>query len=74
MPSRLDPAILDALQRASTRDDVRAVIAHHRFEEVNHAWMHLSPVQQGALQLVRYFNGTIFHDLTPADFREPDAV
>jgi len=74
LPSPPDPAILDALLRASTKSDVRDVIADYPYEEINRAWRQLPPVQQAALQLVRYFNGTIFHDLTPADFRESDPL
>lgn len=74
LPSAPDPEILSALNRASTCDDVRAIQARYPWEDVNRAWKDLPPVQRAALLLVRHTNGTIFHDLTAADFREPHSL
>lgn len=62
-----DPDILAALAEASTKEDVRQVISRYDGDAVNHAWRHLSPVQQAALRLVRFTNGRIFHELDNTD-------
>ena len=62
-----DPEILAALAEASTKDDVRLVLARYDTEAVHHAWRHLPPVQQAALHLVRFTNGRIFHELDNTD-------
>jgi hypothetical protein len=69
-----DPAIIAALEAATCSRDVQAL--HQRFDvnDIHAAWPHVSLVQRSALLLARYSQGTIFHDLTPTDFGEPDPV
>lgn len=67
LASEPDPEILAALDAASTKDDVRLVLSRYDTEAVHLAWRHLSPAQQGALRLVRFTNGRIFHELNDTD-------
>lgn len=66
-PSAVVPEVLDALSRAETKQDVRTILQRYDSEAVNLAWKQLSPVQRGALQLVRFTNGRIFHELNNTD-------
>lgn len=62
-----DPEILEALNQAATKQDVRFILARYDTNAVHHAWRCLPPVQQGALRLVHFSNGRIFHELNDTD-------
>lgn len=62
-----DPEIVDALNAASTKEDVRLILSQHETDAVHLAWRHLPAVQQAALHLVRFTNGRIFHELDNSD-------
>lgn len=66
-PSGPEPDILEALQQASTKQDVRNVLQRYESEAVHAAWGSLSPAQRGALHLVRFTDGRIFHELDNTD-------
>jgi|LauGreDrversion4_2_1035121.scaffolds.fasta_scaffold386603_2 hypothetical protein len=67
LPSAPDPAIIKALETATSSADVR--VLHQLFDvnDIHAAWPHVSRVQRSALLLARSFQGTIFHDLSPTD-------
>lgn len=58
-----DPEILEALSQASTKQDVRVILSRYDTQAVHLAWQFLAPVQQAALNLVRFTDGRIFHEL-----------
>jgi len=56
--------ILDALEAASTRDDVRNLMQTHGYDNVALLWKDINPVQRAALMLVRNFDQSkIIHGL-----------
>lgn len=63
--SSCDPLLLAALQRASERTDVRALIQGHNLDEVNKAWRALDPLDRASLHLVKAFDGAVIHGYTP---------
>lgn len=62
-PSPCNPEILEALEQASRKGDVRLLFQRHDVADINAAWKALSPAQRGALTLCRVFDGTIIHEL-----------
>jgi len=59
----VDP-ILEALEEASTREDIRNLIDKYGYDNVAPIWNKISPVQQGALMLARNFDqAVIIHEL-----------
>lgn len=67
LASEPDPEIVAALAEASTKEDVRLVLSRYDTEAVHQAWTHLPDAQRGALHLVRFTNGRIFHELDNTD-------
>lgn len=57
-----DPLIKAALQRATTKADVRDLFQRHDVSDINAAWKELTPLERAALNLCRVFDGTIIHD------------
>jgi hypothetical protein len=56
--------ILEALEAASTRADIRNLMDKFGYDNVAPLWNKISPVQQGALMLVRNFDqAAIIHGL-----------
>lgn len=74
LPSAPDPVILDALCQARNAADVRIIQQRFEASDIHAAWPEVPRVQRSALLLARAFQGDIFHDLTTADFGEPDAL
>lgn len=66
-PSDPDPEIVNALAEASTKEDVRLILSRYDTDAVHQAWAHLPAAQRGALHLVRFTNGRIFHELDNTD-------
>ena len=58
-----DP-VLEALQRARSRGDVRELFRRHDADSVNAAWKKLDLVDRAALLLCRDFDGTVIRDYT----------
>ena len=57
-------SLVQSLQSAATKSDVRQLISTHGRENVVKAWDSLYTVDKAALRLVKEFDGTIIHDST----------
>lgn len=57
-------SLVQSLQTAATKSDVRQLISLHGRDDVVKAWNSLEPVDKAALRLVHDFDGTIIHDST----------
>jgi hypothetical protein len=68
------PDLQEALLRATCKQDVRLLQQTHGAEALQRAWRQLPSIDRAALLLARYSDGTIFHDLHPADFGAADPV
>jgi hypothetical protein len=55
--------LVDAIEAASSRHDIAALLRINGYEDVNAAWRHVSPVQKAALEFVRNFDAHIAHEL-----------
>jgi hypothetical protein len=67
--SSCDPLLLQSLQRASEKRDVRSLMQEHDIEAVNAAWRALDPIDRAALHLMKAFDGTVIHDYDPTQDR-----
>jgi hypothetical protein len=74
LPSEPDPAILEALCQARNAADVRAIQQQFEGDDIHATWPSVPLVQRAALLFARSFQGDIFHDLSSADFGEPDSL
>lgn len=63
-------ALAALLRQATDRKDVRQLICRHDQRELDAAWGQLSRLDRAALECVRVFDGTIFHDLDESDFTQ----
>lgn len=61
-PSQADE-VFEALMQASDKGDVRAIYQRYDADDIQRAWSRLPPAQRGALLLVRFTDGRIFHEL-----------
>jgi hypothetical protein len=62
------PDLQEALLRATCKQDVRLLQQNHGADALQAAWRQLPSIDRAALLLARYSDGTILHDLNPADF------
>lgn len=60
--SEPDPAVLEALSRASRKGDVRNIYQCFDTEAIQRAWHSLPAVHRSALLLCRVFDAEIIHD------------
>ena len=61
--------LVSALERASRKGDVKALIEAHGYDLVSQAWNHLDGLTRSSLNLMKAFDGAVIH----GSEREPDA-
>lgn len=68
-PSSSAPStpVLESLQRATCKKDVRELFQRHDVEAINQAWRQLTPVERASLTLAKVFDGTILPDCSLED-------
>ena len=65
--SSCDPAILEALKRATHKSHVRQLLQRHDANAVNQAWRCLDPIERSALLLCKNLDGTIIPGFKTSD-------
>ena len=59
-----DPGLLQLLQEAAQKSDVRQLIERYGVNQVNQAWKQLDPVHRASLQFCRAFDGVLVQRLS----------
>ena len=57
-----DPTIVSALERCSTRRDVRELLNRRGPQQVGAAWSELDSLTKASLLLTKEFDGNVIHD------------
>jgi hypothetical protein len=52
-------AILQGLESATLKADVRRLIETYGYDEVKKCWPNINPAQRAALHLINYFEGAV---------------
>ena len=67
LSSSCDPAILAALQQATSKGHVRQLFQRHDVNQINQAWRCLDPLDRSALLLCKHLDGTIIPGIRESD-------